>query len=115
MLPENFSVKELPWLAQKSPTNSIIIRDVNNDQLKDIIVAGNSFQAEIETGRADSGTGNILLNKGNRNYEALPVHESGLYLSNDVKSMELIELGAKKEAAIVVGNNRGRCELIRLK
>ena len=91
-----FSVKELPRQAQMSPVNGIVVKDVNNDQLNDLIIAGNLYQSEIETGRADSGTGSILLNRGNKSFEALPVHESGLYLPHDVKSIQLIELGSNK-------------------
>ncbi len=112
--PGQFSVKELNIEAQKSPVNGIIIKDINNDNLKDIIVAGNLFQSEIETGRADSGTGLIMLNKGDKNFETLPVYKSGLYLGNDVKSIEYIELGKDKKPALVVGNNKAACELVRL-
>lgn len=110
-----FSVKELPKEAQKSPVNGIVIKDVNNDQKPDLIVAGNMYQSEIETGRADSGTGHILINKGNRDFSVIPVHESGLYLDHDVKSLKLIELGKNKKPVILVGNNKNACQLVDFK
>ncbi len=110
-----YSVNVLPNEAQIAPVNGIVAIDVNNDNLKDLIIAGNLFQSEIETGRADSGTGKILLNMGDKKFKALPVHESGLYLNDDVKSLKLIGLGSDKKPTLLVGNNKKECQLISLK
>ncbi len=100
-----FSLKELPFIAQKAPINSIVIDDVNEDGKDDMIIAGNLYQSEIETGRAVGGTGQILLNTGNKTWETLKVEDTGLFLDKDVKSMKLLNVGDAGRSWIVVGNN----------
>ena len=109
-----FTLQELPFACQSSPVNGIVFRDVNKDSKMDMILAGNLYQSEIETGRADFGTGEIVLNQGDRKWKALDVHESGLYISGDVKSLELIELGPNKKPTLLVGNNKGPLELVEI-
>ena len=112
--PGAFTVRELPIESQTAPVNSIVITDVNKDGKKDLIVAGNFYQSAIETGRADAGTGKILLNMGGRDWKPLPVYESGLYLSNDVKSMKLIKLGKSRRPVLIIGNNKAACQVVEL-
>jgi hypothetical protein len=107
-----FTIKYLPVEAQIAPVNGIVVMDINNDKLKDIIIAGNFYQSEIETGRADSGTGKILINKGNKFFKTLTVYESGLFLNKDTKSLKLLGLGKNKQPALLAGNNKGQCQLI---
>ena len=101
----------LPALAQASPINGIIIRDVDKDVDLDIIVAGNLYQSEIETGRADSGTGYIIENLGNRNFQAKPVHQSGINLREDVKSLQEIKVG--NQPIILAGINNGPLKVLK--
>lgn len=108
----HFSVQALPIESQTAPINGIVFLDINEDGLKDIVTAGNFFQSEIETGRADSGTGQILINQGNRIFKALAVHQSGLYLNHDVKSLQLIKKGKEQKPTLIVGNNKGTLQLI---
>ncbi len=100
-----FNYLTLPHRAQMAPVNGIVIEDVDNDGLQDIIVAGNLYQSEIETGRADSGTGTILINNGNLKFKALSVLESGLYMNGDVKSIESITIGGSKSIIAGVNND----------
>ncbi len=113
--PGKFSMQRLPDLAQKAPVNGVVVRDVNRDGRPDIVAAGNLYQSEIETGRADAGTGCIILNEGKRNWKVLPVYESGLYLANDLKSLVLIHLGKEGQPALLAGNNKGPVQLVRFK
>lgn len=107
----SYTPKLLPNLAQKSPVNDMVVMDFDGNDLPDLLVAGNLYQSEIETGRADSGTGVILINQGDRNFKALSVNESGLYLPEDVKSLEKISIN--NQPYILVGNNKGRCQLVK--
>lgn len=90
--PGSFEKQYLPRQAQTSPINGIVSLDVDSDGDLDLITAGNLYQSEIETGRADAGTGNILINQGDRQWKPLKVYESGLYLPEDVKSLSLINI-----------------------
>ena len=112
--PGKFAISKLPFDCQTAPVNGIIIEDINNDNKPDLILAGNLYQSEIETGRADFGTGEIVINQGDKKWKNLKVHESGFYIPGDVKSLELINVGAAKTPTLLVGNNRGPCEVIQI-
>lgn len=112
--PGQFSIHYLPRLAQTAPVNGIVVHDVNGDGKPDLIVGGNLYQSEIETGRADAGTGRILLNQGNREWKALQVHESGLYIDGDVKSLTKLRRGDNRPPWMLVGNNRRAAQVIEL-
>ncbi len=113
--PGKFTMVKLPLLAQRAPINGIVIFDINNDQQPDLITAGNLYQSEIETGRADAGTGNILLNMGQHQWKALTTYETGLYLAKDLKSLEMIMLGSEGKPALLAGNNKAPLQLVLLK
>ena len=103
----HFDIKVLPRAAQIAPINDVIIIDYNEDGLKDILVAGNLFQSEIETGKASSGTGNILVNLGNKKFNVLSSAKISLYLPQDVKS--LLKLDHNR---ILVGANNSQAKLV---
>lgn len=104
-----FEIKEIPREAQIAPINEAIAKDINKDGKLDLIVAGNLYQSEIETGRASAGTGHILINQGNRKFKVLSVLESGLYLPGDVKS--LLDVS---ENIILAGINKEEIKYINL-
>jgi len=72
------------------------------------------FQSEIETGRADAGTGRVVLNKGGREWEPLPVYESGLFLDGDLKSLALIRGVPQQAPLLIAGNNKAPCQVVAL-
>jgi len=52
-----FSTRPLPSAAQIAPIKGIIATDVDGDGHLDLIVAGNLYDAEPNTARADAGNG----------------------------------------------------------
>ena len=88
-----FSNSPLPVEAQLAPIQDIILKDINQDQKIDIIVAGNWFVAEIETPRADNGTGLVMLNKGGKQFTPLSVSEAGLFANKDVRGLAWLDVG----------------------
>lgn len=110
LLNENghFKFQKLPSLAQISPINDIVLKDVNKDDKLDIITIGNDYNTEYETPRLDAGNGLVLINKGG-NFEALNISESGLYCRNDAKKIKAIQRQGKE--AIIVANNNGPIQI----
>lgn len=104
-----FETWELPRMAQISPVNGIVAIDLNGDNLKDLVLGGNLYQSEVETGRADAGNGLVLINQGNLEFKALTVNESGLYIPEDVKSLNLIN---NDPPLILVGINGGHQKIV---
>ncbi|MCM4157039.1 VCBS repeat-containing protein [Gramella sp. AN32] len=90
--------------VQQSPINSIIYEDFDGDQIKDLLLAGNNYQAEVETTRSDAGTGTFLKGKGKGEFEYLPNTQTGFYADQDVRALKLLQ-HQKFQSVLVVNNN----------
>ena len=107
-----FERRDLPDMAQISTVQSILIEDINGDSLPDLIIAGNLYQTEIETPRADAGNGLVLINKGNFVFDPLLAPESGIYAPLEVRDMKWILINGKKH--MLFANNDARMQLFAL-
>jgi hypothetical protein len=81
----------LPMEAQFAPVNTIICDDIDNDGVKDILLAGNEYQAEVMNGRYDASYGCFLRGKGNNQFTAIPPPTSGFILKGDIKNIKLLQ------------------------
>ena len=106
----DFKIKKLPSQAQFSVVNGIVINDFNADGFIDIALAGNKFEVEIETTRADASIGLVLLGSKTGDFIPMSYLESGLYLPGNVKDMQGIVLKNEKKA-ILSGINDGQLEI----
>ncbi len=106
----NFVQKNLPAEAQFSPVNGIQVADVNNDNIPDLLLNGNDYSTEVETGRNDAGIGLLLLGEGNSEFKSIPVSKSGFFTQGDVKCMEKITI--KNSPCFIVGKNNGAIQII---
>lgn len=105
--PGKFKIHVLPNEAQISSINAIRIDDFDKDGLKDILVAGNLYQSEVETPRNDASIGLLLKGNGTSQFTPLALEDSGVFLDGDVKRMRSIRLGKSnaKKAILVVRNS----------
>lgn len=106
-----FNVKTLPKEAQISPVNSILIDDYTGDGHLDLLIAGNLYQSEIETARADAGFGLLLAGDGKSNFKPVDRTESGFFVPYDMKSM--VSLVGKKGPMVLVGCNNEALQVFR--
>jgi len=97
--------KLLPSEAQLFPINASEVHDFNQDGNLDILIAGNMYQTEAETSRADAGYGLVLLNDGEFNYKPLPLYKSGFFAPGDVKDMIKITLKDENPIFLIANNN----------
>ena len=95
----------LPVEAQFAPVNAIICDDLDNDGFKDLLLAGNEYQAEIMTGRYDASYGCYLKGSGNNKFTSIPPVQSGFILNGDVKDMSLIHLSNGQKLLLAAVNN----------
>jgi enediyne biosynthesis protein E4 len=96
----------LPLQAQVSPTNAIICADMTGDGKKDILLIGNKYGVEVETGRCDAGVSCLLSGDGSGNFKWVPNFTSGIYANKDARSAALFSL-PNGQKTIIVGNNNG--------
>ncbi|MEL6986805.1 MAG: FG-GAP-like repeat-containing protein, partial [Bacteroidota bacterium] len=100
-----FDAKPLPKLAQVSPIFGLLVRDFNGDSNPDILLAGNLYVAEAETGMADASNGLLLIGDGKGNFEAMQQKESGFLAPFDARDLDAVYSPSHKGAAIVCNNS----------
>jgi hypothetical protein len=98
-----FSSMALPNLAQIAPIKAIIAHDVDADGHLDLVVAGNIYDAEANTPRADAGNGLWLRGDGLGTFTPVHPAESGFLAPLDVTGMTLINTPTGK--ALLVSNS----------
>jgi len=112
----SFELIQLPIEAQFSSVFGIIAKDFDNDQDIDLILAGNFYVSEVETGRADASIGLFLQGNGKGEFRSMTVVESGFNADLDVRDIDLIELGkGNNEYLILVCNNDDKMQVFHLK
>ena len=100
-----FKRHELPPQAQFSAVRGIVVDDYTGDGIMDILIAGNMFQSEAETTRADASVGLLLKGLGNFQYESIPSNVSGIHLPYDVRDLKPVKLGAGGKKGVLVAIN----------
>ncbi len=106
----NYSQQSLPLRAQIAPVNSIIAEDVDKDGKMDLLLTGNDYSSEVETGRNDAGIGLFLKNEGTGKFTPMPVTKSGFYVPGDVKCMKRIKVHNK--SCFIIGKNEGEIQFL---
>ncbi|MEM9857826.1 MAG: CRTAC1 family protein [Bacteroidota bacterium] len=109
---DSLKVENLPTFSQLSSVNDILVYDFNQDGQDDLLLAGNMHDVEVETIRNDASYGVLLLNHGG-DFEYIPNREISLFLNGEVRSLELIQLGAAGQG-ILVGFNEGPVKLFKI-
>lgn len=107
-----FSAKPLPQLAQISSINKFVVEDFDGDGNLDVVLAGNLYNAEVETPRNDASFGLFLQGNGAGDFSARTMLESGLKIVGDVRDMELLSKNGQRH--ILVAKNDDRLQLIRV-
>ncbi len=109
-----FTIQELPTEAQFSTINGIIIEDLNKDGIKDVVIAGNKFEVEIETTRADASVGLVLLGTKTGTFQTLKYIDSGFFTPFNVKNIRKINI-SDDNMGILVAINNGELQFYGLK
>ncbi len=109
------TMKALPIEAQFSTVNGALVHDFNGDDIQDILIAGNRFESEVETTRADSSPGALFLqDQTSGNWTKSSMAESGFFVPYNVKMIRAIQLGEGGVLGILVGVNDGELLLYQL-
>ncbi|NUR19365.1 MAG: VCBS repeat-containing protein [Gemmatimonadaceae bacterium] len=88
---KSFTLSPLPNLAQIAPTRAIVVHDVDGDGNLDLVIAGNLYDAEPNTPRADAGNGVWLRGDGKGRFIPVPPRESGFLAPLDATGLALLK------------------------
>jgi hypothetical protein len=95
----------LPVEAQFAPVNTILCEDFDHDGYKDILLAGNEYQAEVMTGRYDASYGCFLKGDKKGHFTSLPPVSTGLILTGDVKNIKSLRSVTGHTLVLAAVNN----------
>ncbi len=98
-----FAIKKLPVEAQFSTLNAAVADDYDGDGVKDLLIAGNRFDVEIETTPADASPGYLLKGQKDNTFETISPLKSGFLAPYNVKDMQSIKVGEAR--AVLVSSN----------
>lgn len=100
-----FTPKKLPIEAQISPTYGIVAEDIDGDGNMDLVIAGNNYHADVESGRYDAGNGLFLKGDDKGNFEPVHLTESGFFIPKDSRAVASLKLANGKRLILVANND----------
>ncbi|HEX7019294.1 MAG TPA: VCBS repeat-containing protein [Gemmatimonadaceae bacterium] len=98
-----FTATPLPALAQIAPVKGMVVHDVDGDGHADLVLAGNMYDVEPNTTRADAGNGLWLRGDGHGRFAPVPPVESGFLAPKNASRLALINTPGG--SAIIVANS----------
>jgi hypothetical protein len=107
-----FIAKPLPYQAQLSNINAMVVKDIDSDGNLDVVLGGNLYNAEVETPRNDASYGLWLKGDGNNGFSAQLPRETGLVIRGDVRNIKAIKVG--DEPHLLVAKNDQALQQIRV-
>lgn len=107
----NGGVKKMPLEAQYFPVKAINALDFDSDGDIDLLLSGNEYGMDIESGYLDAGVGLVLRNEGNKKWT--PLYNTGFQTLGDVSDMKSIKI--KGSSCFIVGKNNQSLQIIKWK
>ena len=100
----SYGIEKLPEEVQYAPVFAIAADDLDQDDITELLMAGNFSGVKPEEGRYDAHTGLILKMNGDKP-EVIPYSETGLTIKGDVRKMAFARSVGGKKILIVARNN----------
>ena len=80
--------------------------------MPDLLLAGNDYGQQTETGRIDSGTGVVLVNQGNGTFKQIRSIDSGFWAQSEARALQVVK--AKAGQQIWIANHNGPLQVYRM-
>jgi hypothetical protein len=87
-----FSVRSLPVQAQFAPVFGMVSNDFDRDGIPDLLLTGNSYATEVQTGQYDAMTGLYLKGNGRGEFLPLSAAQSGFLVEGNAKGLAELTL-----------------------
>ena len=101
-----FSIHKLPIEAQFAPVNGILTMDLNMDGFTDILMTGNDYGNEVNTGQHDAFKGLVLLGNGKGSFTPAKSEQTGFFVKGDAKALVKLT-GPEQRTYVLASQNRG--------
>ncbi|MPR34216.1 VCBS repeat-containing protein [Salmonirosea aquatica] len=100
-----FEMKPLPLAAQAAPIFGMKAEDVDGNGTLDLVLVGNDYGMDPNSGRHDAFNGLVLQGDGKGNFSPMPVAKSGFFVPGDAKSLATLHT-AKNEDILLATQNQ---------
>jgi len=98
-----FRAHALPWEAQISSVNDILVDDIDEDGFSDLILGGNTYEISTQLSRLDASYGVILLNDKKGKFKSYP--NPNFNIQGAVRSIESIKVKEAKYYLFGINND----------
>lgn len=100
-----FRLVELPIEVQFAPVLAGASGDYNGDGHKDVLLAGNFYEAAPTIGRHDASYGWLLTGNGQGNFEVADIRQSGFLVQGEARDIKILEAADGERLILVAKNN----------
>ncbi|WP_373515079.1 VCBS repeat-containing protein [Persicitalea sp.] len=97
-------MKPLPLEAQTAPIFGIKADDVDGDGNLDLLLVGNDYGIDPNSGRHDAFMGLSLKGDGKGNFSQMPLTQSGFFVPGDAKALATLHTGKNEDVLIATQN-----------
>ncbi len=99
-----FTMQKLPVAAQVSPVYAIRVIS-NPNGAANLLLVGNDYGQQVETGRMDAGNGLLLENDGHGKLTPVMALASGFWASREARDVQVLRSAGGKRTVVVANNN----------
>jgi hypothetical protein len=100
-----FRLTALPIQAQFAPVFGMLSNDYDGDGNLDLLLTGNSYATEVQTGQYDASVGLYLKGDGKGGFLPLPPNQSGFLVEGDAKGLAELMLPGGKPLLLSAANS----------
>jgi hypothetical protein len=100
-----FSIKPLPVQAQFAPVFGMLVNDFDRDGSLDLLIVGNSYASEVQSGWYDASIGLYMKGDSKGNFIPQQVTKSGFFVNGDGKSIAQLTTSDGSSLILIGCNN----------
>ena len=100
-----FDIRALPIRTQFAPVFGVHSGDYDGDGHLDLLMVGNSYAPDLETGRADAFVGAFLRGDGTGRFSYVNYTKSGFFVDGDAKGLAEVATGGTTSLVLATQNS----------